>query len=114
SLIRTYARAGPGSAVRRAGIGLGDIILALDGVTVSGADDLIRLLAGEQDRTQRGSEDVAQRQPSHRVARAPQSASTATNYSSGSSGNGAATTGGLLARSAASHFGPNSASTIAP
>jgi len=36
----------PGSPADRAGLVAGDIILALDGTTVSGADDLIRLLAG--------------------------------------------------------------------
>jgi S1-C subfamily serine protease len=37
-----------GSPADRAGLAAGDIILALDGVTVTGADDLIRLLAGEK------------------------------------------------------------------
>jgi S1-C subfamily serine protease len=37
-----------GSPADRAGLVGGDIILALDGVTVTGADDLIRLLAGEK------------------------------------------------------------------
>jgi S1-C subfamily serine protease len=37
-----------GSPADRAGLVAGDIILALDGVTVTGADDLIRLLAGEK------------------------------------------------------------------
>ena len=32
----------------RAGVRAGDIILALDGVTITGADDLIRLLAGDK------------------------------------------------------------------
>src|SRR5215470_2255827 len=38
----------PGSPAERAGIVSGDIILALDGTTVTGADDLIRTLAGEK------------------------------------------------------------------
>jgi S1-C subfamily serine protease len=38
----------PGSPAERAGIVAGDIILALDGVAVTGADDLIRLLAGDK------------------------------------------------------------------
>jgi S1-C subfamily serine protease len=38
----------PGSPAERAGIVAGDIMLALDGVAVTGADDLIRLLAGDK------------------------------------------------------------------
>jgi S1-C subfamily serine protease len=38
----------PGSPAARGGLHAGDIILALDGVAVTGADDLIRLLAGEK------------------------------------------------------------------
>ena len=38
----------PGSPAARGGLRAGDIILALDGVAVTGADDLIRLLAGEK------------------------------------------------------------------
>jgi len=38
----------PGSPADRAGLVAGDIILALDGTTVTGADDLIRLLAGDK------------------------------------------------------------------
>jgi S1-C subfamily serine protease len=37
-----------GSPAEQAGVRPGDIILALDGVTITGADDLIRLLAGEK------------------------------------------------------------------
>src|SRR6202521_4630554 len=37
-----------GSPADRAGLRVGDIILALDGTAVTGADDLIRLLAGEK------------------------------------------------------------------
>jgi S1-C subfamily serine protease len=37
-----------GSPVERAGLAAGDIILALDGTPVTGADDLIRLLAGDK------------------------------------------------------------------
>jgi S1-C subfamily serine protease len=36
------------SPADRAGLVAGDIILALDGVSVTGADDLIRLLAGDK------------------------------------------------------------------
>jgi S1-C subfamily serine protease len=38
----------PGSPAERAGLVAGDIILALDGTAVTGADDLIRILAGEK------------------------------------------------------------------
>jgi S1-C subfamily serine protease len=38
----------PGSPAERAGLAAGDIILALDGTAVTGADDLIRLLAGDK------------------------------------------------------------------
>jgi S1-C subfamily serine protease len=38
----------PGSPAERAGLAAGEIILALDGTPVTGADDLIRLLAGEK------------------------------------------------------------------
>jgi S1-C subfamily serine protease len=38
----------PGSPADRAGLASGDIILSLDGVPVTGADDLIRLLAGDK------------------------------------------------------------------
>lgn len=38
----------PGSPADRAGLVAGDIILSLDGVSVTGAHDLIRLLAGEK------------------------------------------------------------------
>jgi S1-C subfamily serine protease len=38
----------PGSPAERARLLAGDIILALDGVTITGADDLIRLLAGDK------------------------------------------------------------------
>jgi S1-C subfamily serine protease len=38
----------PRSPAERAGLIAGDIILALDGVTITGADDLIRLLAGDK------------------------------------------------------------------
>jgi S1-C subfamily serine protease len=38
----------PGSPADRAGIAAGDIILALDGMPVTGADDLIRILAGDK------------------------------------------------------------------
>jgi S1-C subfamily serine protease len=38
----------PGSPADRAGIVSGDIILGLDGTTVTGADDLIRILAGDK------------------------------------------------------------------
>jgi S1-C subfamily serine protease len=38
----------PASPADRAGLAAGEIILALDGTAVTGADDLIRLLAGEK------------------------------------------------------------------
>ena len=38
----------PGSAADRAGLKAGDIVLGLDGVTITGADDLIRALTGEK------------------------------------------------------------------
>ncbi len=37
-----------GSAGDRAGLKAGDIVLALDGVTITGADDLVRALTGEK------------------------------------------------------------------
>jgi len=37
-----------GSAAERAGLKAGDIVLALDGVSITGADDLIRALTGEK------------------------------------------------------------------
>ncbi|HML08388.1 MAG TPA: trypsin-like peptidase domain-containing protein [Xanthobacteraceae bacterium] len=38
----------PGSAADRAGLRPGDIIFGLDGLTITGADDLIRALSGEK------------------------------------------------------------------
>jgi S1-C subfamily serine protease len=38
----------PGSAADRAGLRAGDLILALDGVPITGADDLIRALTGDK------------------------------------------------------------------
>jgi len=38
----------PGSPADQAGLAAGDIILALDGMAITGADDLIRLLAGDK------------------------------------------------------------------
>jgi S1-C subfamily serine protease len=38
----------PGSPAELAGVAVGDIILALDGVAISGADDLIRILGGDK------------------------------------------------------------------
>ena len=38
----------PGSPANRAGLLTGDMIVTLDGVPVTGADDLIRLLTGER------------------------------------------------------------------
>ena len=40
---------GGGQSAARAGLAAGDILIALDGVPVTGADDLIRMLAGEKD-----------------------------------------------------------------
>jgi S1-C subfamily serine protease len=37
-----------GGSVDRAGVKPGDIVLALDGSTITGADDLVRLLTGEK------------------------------------------------------------------
>jgi S1-C subfamily serine protease len=37
-----------GGAVDRAGLKPGDIVLGLDGITITGADDLVRLLTGEK------------------------------------------------------------------
>jgi S1-C subfamily serine protease len=37
-----------GSAADRAGLKAGDIVLSLDGQTITGADDLIRALTGEK------------------------------------------------------------------
>ena len=38
----------PGSPAEQAGLNAGDVILALDGVAITGADDLIRVLAGDK------------------------------------------------------------------
>jgi len=38
----------PGSPDEQAGLNAGDVILALDGVAITGADDLIRVLAGDK------------------------------------------------------------------
>jgi S1-C subfamily serine protease len=38
----------PGSPAELAGIAAGDIIIALDGIPISGADDLIRVLGGDK------------------------------------------------------------------
>ena len=38
----------PGSPAELAGVAVGDILLALDGVAISGADDLIRILGGDK------------------------------------------------------------------
>jgi S1-C subfamily serine protease len=38
----------PGSAADRAGLRPGDIIVALDGATIAGADDLVRALTGDK------------------------------------------------------------------
>jgi S1-C subfamily serine protease len=37
-----------GSPAARAGLAAGDVLIAVDGVPVTGADDLIRMLAGEK------------------------------------------------------------------
>jgi S1-C subfamily serine protease len=44
----TITESAPGSPANRAGLLTGDMIVRLDGRTVSGADDLIRLLTGER------------------------------------------------------------------
>jgi S1-C subfamily serine protease len=38
----------PSGPAERAGIAVGDIVVSLDGTAVTGADDLIRLLAGDK------------------------------------------------------------------
>ena len=38
----------PGSPAERAGLNAGEVILALDAVVITGADDLIRVLAGDK------------------------------------------------------------------
>jgi S1-C subfamily serine protease len=38
----------PDSAAARAGLKTGDIIIGLDGETIAGADDLVRVLTGEK------------------------------------------------------------------
>ena len=38
----------PASAADRAGLRAGDLLLALDGVAITGADDLIRALTGDK------------------------------------------------------------------
>jgi S1-C subfamily serine protease len=38
----------PGSAAERAGLRPGDIIVALDGMAIAGADDLVRALTGDK------------------------------------------------------------------
>jgi S1-C subfamily serine protease len=55
----------PASPAERAGIAAGDIILALDGTAVTGADDLIRILVG--DKIGRSVEVVTLRNGEHRV-----------------------------------------------
>jgi len=69
----------PGSAAERAGIRTGDILLAIDGQTITGADDLIRALTGEKiDRSValdvlRGTERLTvSLTPEERKRRAPQ------------------------------------------
>ncbi|TMJ69750.1 MAG: trypsin-like serine protease [Alphaproteobacteria bacterium] len=66
----------PGSPAERAGLLAGDIILALDAVAITGADDLIRVLAGDKiDRTiqlevlHNGSRRVLSLVPHERVHR---------------------------------------------
>jgi len=67
----------PGSPAERAGVLAGDIILGLDGVTITGADDLIRLLAGEKigrkvalDTLRKGERRALAITPGERVPRA--------------------------------------------
>ncbi len=66
----------PGSPAELAGIMAGDIILALDGVAISGADDLIRVLGGDKigrtvslESLRRGERRRAAITPSQRVLR---------------------------------------------
>ncbi len=59
-----------GSPAERAGLAAGDIILALDGSAVTGADDLVRLLAGEEDWTHGRDRQAAQWRPAVPLARA--------------------------------------------
>jgi S1-C subfamily serine protease len=66
----------PGSPAERAGLVAGDIILALDGTAVTGADDLIRLLAGEKigqrveiEALRNGSRQVVSLVPDERLRR---------------------------------------------
>jgi len=67
----------PGSPAERAGVLAGDIILGLDGVTITGADDLIRLLAGDKigrkvalDTLRKGERRTLAITPGERVPRA--------------------------------------------
>jgi S1-C subfamily serine protease len=61
-IVATVEAASP---AERAGIAAGDIILALDGTAVTGADDLIRILVGEK--IGRSVEVVTLRNGEHRV-----------------------------------------------
>ena len=98
----------PGSPADRAGLASGDIILTLDGVPVTGADDLIRLLAGDkigravEVKTRRNGEE-------RRVTLTPDERSArAADHSGSVMGRGA-----LPRRlSMASHCRPNSANTM--
>ena len=59
-----------GSAGDRAGLKAGDIVLGLDGVAITGADDLIRALTGEKIGKQRRARRFARHGAGHGVARA--------------------------------------------
>jgi S1-C subfamily serine protease len=66
----------PGSPAEQAGLNAGDVILALDGVAITGADDLIRVLAGDKigrtvelDVLHNGSRRVLSLMPQERVHR---------------------------------------------
>ena len=70
------------SAAARAGLDAGDILLALDGVPVTGADDLIRVLTG--DKIGRRLEVTILRNGTHEVSRSSRkSASGANNHHRG-------------------------------
>ena len=90
----------------------GDIILALDGTAVTGADDLIRILAGEKIGRTVEIETLRKRQPPFGIARPRRAQRIAADQSTGGSDGGGR--GPALAPKVASHCRPNSASTTPP